>query len=118
MNMLYTYDLKQALNHELVLKKVYRVIKFNQNHWLNLYIDMNTDLRKKAKTPVFGKTMENVIKHIKLIATQRKRNYLVSKPNFHTAKFFTENLLVIEMKKTEILVNKSIYLGASNAKIK
>ena len=101
MNMLYTYDLKQALNHELVLKKVYRVIKFNQNNWLNLYIDMNTDLKKKAKSPVFGKTMENVIKHrdIKLIATQRKRNYLVSKPNFHTAKFFTENLLVIEMKK-------------------
>ena len=42
-------NLKQALNLELVLKKVLRVIKFNQNVWLKPYIDMNTDLRKKAK---------------------------------------------------------------------
>ena len=41
--------LKQALNHRLVLKKVRRVIKFNQNAWLKIYIDINTDLRKKAK---------------------------------------------------------------------
>ena len=40
-------NLNQALNHRLVLKKVQRVIKFNQNAWLNRYIDMNTDLRKK-----------------------------------------------------------------------
>ena len=42
-------NLKQALNHELVLKKVHRVIKFNQNARLKPYIDMNTKLRKKAK---------------------------------------------------------------------
>ena len=42
-------NLKQALNHGLVLKKVHRVIKFNQNAWLKPYIDMNTDLRKIAK---------------------------------------------------------------------
>ena len=42
-------NLKQALNHGLVLKKVHRVIKFNQNAWLKPYIDMNTDLRKKTK---------------------------------------------------------------------
>ena len=41
---------KQALNHGLVLKKVHRVIKFNQNAWLKPYIDMNTDLRIKSKT--------------------------------------------------------------------
>ena len=41
--------LKQALNHALVFKKVHRVIKFNQNAWLKLYIGINTDLRKKAK---------------------------------------------------------------------
>ena len=42
-------NLKQTLNHGLVFKKVYRVNKFNQNSWLKPYIDMNTDLRKKAK---------------------------------------------------------------------
>ena len=42
-------NLKQALNHGLVLKKVHRVIKFNQNAWLKPYIDMNTKLRQKAK---------------------------------------------------------------------
>ena len=54
----------------------------------------NADLRK---------TMENVKKHIeiKLITTKRRRNYLVSEPNYHTIKFFTENLLPIEMKKKQ-----------------
>ena len=41
--------LKKKTYHGLVLKKVYRVIKFNQNAWLKPYIDMNTDLRKKKK---------------------------------------------------------------------
>ena len=96
-------NLKQALNHGLVLKKVHRVIKFNQNAWLKPYIDMNTKLRQKAKNnfekdffklisdAVFGKTMENVGKHrnIKLVTTERRRNYLVSEPNYHTTKFFT-----------------------------
>ena len=42
-------NLKEASNHGLVLKKVYKVIKFNQNVWLKPYLDMNSDLRKKAK---------------------------------------------------------------------
>ena len=42
-------NLKEALNNGLVLKKVHRVIKFNQNAWLKPYIDMNTDLRKNTK---------------------------------------------------------------------
>ena len=64
---------------------------------------------------IFGKTMKNVRKHrdIKLVTTERRMNYLVLVPNYHTAKSFTENLLAIEMKKTEILMNKPIYLGLS-----
>ena len=62
---------------------------------------------------VFGKTMENVRKHrgIKLVTTERRRNYLVSEPNYHTTKFFTENLLATEIKKTEITTNKPVYLA-------
>ena len=50
---------------------------------------------------VFGKTMENVRKHtnIKLVTTERRRDNLVPEQNYHTTKFFTENLLAIEMKK-------------------
>ena len=44
-----TRNLKQALNHDLVLRKVHKVNKFNQNAWLQLYIVMNTKLRQKAK---------------------------------------------------------------------
>ena len=62
---------------------------------------------------VFGKTMENVRKNrdIKLVNTDTKRNKLVSEPNYHTTKWFSENLLAIEMKKTVIKANKPIYLG-------
>ena len=52
--------------------------------------------------------MENVRKHrdIKLVIRERRRNYLVPEQNFHTTKVFTKNLLAIEMKKTEIPINK------------
>ena len=50
---------------------------------------------------VFGKPMENVMKHrsIKLFTREKKTNYLVSEPNYHTTKTFTENLLATQMKK-------------------
>ena len=62
---------------------------------------------------VFGKTMENMRKHrnIKLVTTERKRNHLVSEPNYLTTKFFAENLLAIKIIKTQILMNKPVYLG-------
>ena len=86
---------------------------------------MNTDLRKQAKTDfekdsfklmnnsVFGKTMENVRNHrdVKLIVTNGQRKTLVSEPNFHTSKQFSEELMAIEMRKTKVTMNKPVYLG-------
>ena len=59
--------------------------------------------------------MENVRKHrdIKLVTTDVKRNKLVSEPNYHTTKRFSENLWAIEMKKTKVKMNKPVYLGMS-----
>ena len=64
---------------------------------------------------VFGKTIENMRKHrdIKLVITERRINYLVSEPKYHTADIFTETLLATEMRKTQILMNKPVYLGLS-----
>ena len=81
---------------------MHRVIKFDQKARLKPYISMNTKLRKKVRNiferdffksmndAVFGKTMKNVRKQrdIKLLITEAKRNYLVSKPNYHTIIFF------------------------------
>ena len=76
-------SLNKALNHGLKLKKVHRIIEFNQEAWLKPYIETNTELRKLAKNDfekdlfklmnnsVFGKTMKNISKHrdIKLVTT-------------------------------------------------
>ena len=115
------------MNHGLKLKKVHRVIEFEQETWLKKYIDFNTDLRAKAtndfekdffklmNNAVFGNTMENVRKHrnIKLVKTEKKRNKLVSEPNYHTMKLIDEDLAIIEMKKVKVKINKPIYLGLS-----
>ena len=79
-------SLKQALDHGIILKKVHKVIQFNEEAWLKEYIDINTELRKQAKNEfekdyfklknnsVFGKTIENVRKHrnIKLVTTDKE----------------------------------------------
>ena len=91
------------------------------------YIDKNTKLRAEAKNDfekdffklmnnaVFGKTTEDPRKHrdIKLVTTDKRRNQLASEPNYHTTKYFSENLMAIEMKKTKVKMNKPIYLGMS-----
>ena len=57
---------------------------------------------------VFRKTMENVRKHIKLVTTEKRRNYFVSEPNYYTTRFFTEHLLATEMKKNK-KTNRNTY---------
>ena len=82
---------KQALNHGLILKKVHRVIQFNQKACLKPYIDMNTKLRREAKNDfekdffkllnnsVFGKTTENVRKHRDFKLVRKDKKYFISK---------------------------------------
>ena len=95
------------MNHGLVLKKVHKVIQFNQEAWLKPYIDMNIKLRTEAKNgfekdffklmnnAVFEKTMENVRKHkdIKLYTTDKRRNKLVSESIYHTKNIFQKTYL-------------------------
>ena len=92
---------------------------------LKPYIDINTKLRTEAKNDfekdflklmnnsVFGKTMENVRNHrdIKIVTTNKQRTKYASEPNYHTTKRISKNLLIMEMKKTEVKMNKPVYLG-------
>ena len=103
--MIHLRNLKHTLNQGLLLKKVHRVIKFNQNAWLKSYIDMNTELTKNVKNDlkkdfcepmynvVFRKTMENVRNHrgIKLVTNEERRNSFISEPKY-TTNFFFKNI--------------------------
>ena len=131
-NVIHIRALKQALSHGLILKRVHRVIQCNQKAWLTPYIDMNTKIRKEAKSEfekdffklmnnsVFQKTMKNVRNHRdnmvtteELVTTEEKKFKLVSEPNYHRTKHFSDNLLAIEIKKTKVKMNKPVYLGKS-----
>ena len=52
-------------------------------------------------------------RNTKLVTTERRKNYLVSELIYHIKKFFTKNLLAIEIKKIKIIMNKPVYLGLS-----
>ena len=64
------------------------------------------------KKSVFGKTMDNVKRHrnIRVVTTNRRRRHLRSEPNYRITKWFSENLLVIIMNKTEVKLIKLVYL--------
>ena len=81
--------------------------------------DFEKDLFKLMNNSVFGKTMKNIRKHrdIKLVTTDKKRGKLVSEPNYHTINLISEDLSIIEMKKTKVKMKKLIYLGLSILKI-
>ena len=91
------------------------------------YIDTNNKLRTEAKNDfekdffklmnntVFGNTMKNARKYrdIRLVTNDKRRNQLASEPNYHTTKYFSENLMAIELKRTKVKVSKPIYLCMS-----
>ena len=118
-------NLIQCLRAGIKLKKIHRGIKFIESEWMKPYREMNTNLRTKAKNnfekdfyklmnnSVFGKTMENIRNrvNVKLINTQERLKKLTAKPNFKSHKIFSENLISVHLKKTNLLMNKPVYLG-------
>ena len=79
----------------------------NPKHRTEVKNDFKKDFFKLMNNSVFGKTMENVRNHrdIKLVTTNERRRNLISKPKYHTSKYFSENLMAIEMRKTKVIMN-------------
>ncbi|XP_065653011.1 uncharacterized protein LOC136080322 [Hydra vulgaris] len=108
----------------LKIIKIHRGIKFEERAWLNKYIELNTNLRTKAKNDfekeffklmnnsVFGKTMENIENRVdvRLINNRDEAVKLASRPNYESRTIFDENLIAIHMKITKLMYNKPIYL--------
>ena len=91
-------NLKQALNHGLVLKKFIEWLNLLEKPTLKPYIDMNTNLIKTTKNDFekdFFKMMNNLVFSETI---QKRRNYFVSEPNYHTEMFLTSRLLAIEIR--------------------
>ena len=117
--------LKQYESLGLKITKIHRGIKFEESAWLKPYIDLNTELRTKAKNDfekdffklmnnsVFGKTMENIRNRvdIRLVTNEDQARKLISKPNYQHRTIFCENLIAIHISKTIIFFNKPVYLG-------
>ena len=118
-------SLNEALKHGLKLKKIHQVIGFEQSYRKKPYIILNTRLRtvannefekdffKLMNNSVFGKTMENIRNHknMNLVISQDKYVKYVTKPNLKDGYPFLKELFAVEMGKTEIKMNKLMYLG-------
>ena len=118
-------NLQLYLDLGLRIKKVHRVLKFNQSPWLKQYIDFNTEKRKHAKNSlkkdffklmnnsVFGKMMENLRKQVdvRLVTDEKKLDKLTSKPTFVSSKIFNENLMAVHKVKETLTLNRPAYVG-------
>ena len=118
-------NLKQYLQLGLILKKIHRILEFEQSPWMKPYIDLNTEERKKAQdefgkdfyklmnNSVFGKTMENIRERvdIKLVQTEAELLKLTSKPTLKTITRFSDNLIACLMKRVRLKFDKPIYIG-------
>ena len=119
-------NLQLYLSLGLKLKKVHRVLQFNQSPWLKKYIDFNTKKRAVSKTEfekdffklmnnaVFGKTMENLRKRVdvRLVTSKEKFLKLSSKPSYVSSKIFNENLVAVHKIKETLLMNRPAFVGA------
>ena len=124
-------NLQLYLSLGMKVKKVHRILEFNEKPWMEPYICLNTELHKKAKSAfekdfyklmnnsVFGKTMENLRKRvdIKLVRTDGTENEkirkIIAKPNFNRRVKFSDELPAIHVNKTKLTLNKPIYVGFS-----
>ena len=118
-------NLQLYLDLGLKLKKVHRVLMFNQSPWLKQYIDFNTQKRTHAKNSfekdffklmnnsVFGKTMENIRKRVdvRLVTSKEKLLKLASKPTYVSSKIFNENLVAVHKIKETLILNRPAYVG-------
>ena len=119
-------NLQLYLSLGLKLKKVHRVLQFNQSPWLKKYIDFNTNKRTLSKNDfeknffklmnnsVFGKTVENLRKRVdvRLVTNKEKLLKLSSKPSYVSSKIFNENLVAIHKIKETLLMNRPAFVGA------
>ena len=109
----------------LKIKKIYRVLKFDQSPWLKQYIDFNTEKRKNAKSSfeknffklmnnsVFGKTMENLRKRVdvRLVTDEKKLDKLTTKPAYVSSKILNENLMAVHKVKETLTLSRPAYVG-------
>ena len=118
-------NLKYYLSQGLILKKVHRILEFKQNGSMKTYIGFNTQKKKEAtneadknlfkllNNAVYGKTMENIRKRIKIRITSNDKDFLkyASRPTYIGHKKFGKNLVVIHGKKELLTLNNPIYVG-------
>ena len=118
-------NLKFYLEQGMILKKIHRVVSFDQAPWMKPYIDFNTNERAKAKydyekdffklmnNATFGKTMENVRKRIRfeLVNDETRFKKLVNDPTFDNAIIMNDNLCGVMRKKASVKLDKPIAIG-------
>ena len=118
-------NLQLYIDLGLKLRKIHRVLEFNQSPWLKQYIDFNTEKRKNAKNSfekdffklmnnsVFGKTMENIRKRVDVrrVTDEKKLIKLTSKPTYVSSKIFNDNLVAVHKIKETLTLNRPAYVG-------
>ena len=123
--MIHYRNLQQILELGMKLKKIHRVLKLKQKDWMKSYIDFNTQKRKEAtneadknhfkilNNAVYGKTMENMRKRIKIRIVKNSQYFIryTSRPPCVNWKVFENNLAAIHEKKISLTLNKPIYVG-------